>query len=86
MYILYNKTEVLSRQFGKTFYVLIGCGGRIRTCDLKLMRLPGTARLPYSAVFVPHYLSYYTPCAIASYLVSSVGFELTLFLVPNEVP
>ena len=29
---------------------LIGCGGRIRTCDLQLMRLAGTARLPYSAI------------------------------------
>ena len=52
---------------------LIGCGGRIRTSDLQLMRLAGTARLPYSAILgwashpndskrvVDRYLSCY-PC------------------------
>ena len=30
--------------------LLIGCGGRIRTSDLQLMRLAGTTRLPYPAI------------------------------------
>ena len=28
----------------------VGCGGRIRTYDLQLMRLAGTTRLPYPAI------------------------------------
>ena len=33
------------------FVYVFGCGGRIRTCDLQLMRLAGTTRLPYSAIY-----------------------------------
>ena len=30
----------------------VGCGGRIRTSDLQLMRLAGTTRLPYPAIIL----------------------------------
>ena len=33
-------------------YREIGCRGRIRTTDLQLMRLAGTAVLPYSAIIL----------------------------------
>ena len=52
----WQKILPLQRQFRLVlvFYpyglLVNGCGGWIRTTDLKLMRLPGTARLPYSAI------------------------------------
>ena len=39
----------------------------------------------FHSILVTHYLSHCTPCVMVK-LVSGEGFELSLFLVPNEVP